>query len=462
MHFQFFGGPRKDEPMWRRISLFAGWLQGGGAGTSLLGPVAGSGIMRLLGMLASFTVGIQLTHELGVTNYGYFSIALAVITLAGIPSEFGLPILMARDVAAASAHGDKGELFGIIRWAERSCERYALAVAVVVIVAALLVRELRSPILGECLLAGAFAIPLIALQRVRSGMILGLGLLVRAQIPEALIRPAFLSIALAVAYGIHVIMTPQLAMALYGVAGAVGLATASLWLRKALPHPPPDRAVARRRSAMASVPMGLSEAVRVIQGEVSIVLAGLVAVPAVVGLLRVANVTAMTAAVPAAIMCQIGMPVMAKLYSTNDQRGLQRTVTALAQVQFAGVVLLGLPLLLFPDFLLGLAFGHGFAAGSGALRFLILGQIMSAAFGLNTWLLNMTHHEKRVLRALGIALAMNIVAVPLFASAWGATGGALALLASMMCWNVISWRDARRLLDIETSIFRWPWRTGAS
>lgn len=204
--------------------------------------------------------------------------------------------------------------------------------------------------------------------------------------------------------------------------------------------------------------MGLMEGMRVIQGEISIVLAGLVAVPAVVGLLRVANVAAMTAAVPLVIMTQVGLPLMAKLHATNDHVRLQKTVTALAQGQFAGVLLLSLPLFLFPGPLLGLAFGHPFSAASGALQVLIVAQLVNAAFGVNIWLLNMTHHERHVLKALGVALVINVIAVPYLAYRWGATGGAYSLLVSMICWNVISWRDARRLLGIETSIFHWPWR----
>jgi O-antigen/teichoic acid export membrane protein len=237
------------------------------------------------------------------------------------------------------------------------------------------------------------------------------------------------------------------------------LIVSSVWLRQALPERPTEPRETRKRSIASSAPMGLMEGMRVIQGEISIVLAGLVAVPAVVGLLRIANVAAMTAAVPLVFVVQVGMPLMAKLHAIEDHERLQKVVTAVAQAQFAGVVLLSLPLMLFPGPLLGFAFGRPFAEASGALQVLIVAQIVNGAFGPNIWLLNMTHHERRVLRALGLALVINAIAVPLLASRWGATGGACALLFSMICWNVISWRDARKLLGIETSIFHWPWQS---
>jgi O-antigen/teichoic acid export membrane protein len=444
--------------MQQRLSAF---FTGDGVAAALVRPVAGNGLVRVIGILASFTVGVQLARGLGVTSYGYYSIALAVITLSGIPSEFGLPTLVTREVAAASVHHDRNELFAIIRWAERSCRWIAFGIMTAVVTAALLLRSAYAPTITECLLIGAPIIPLMALSRVRSGAIQGLNHVVRAQIPEGLVRPVFFSSILALVYVLHVKLSPQLAMGLYSVTIAVILIFSSVWLRHVLPGRPAEPLPTRKRSIASSIPMGLMEGMRVIQGEVSIVLAGLVAAPAVVGLLRIANVTAMTAAVPLVIMVQVGMPMMAKLYASGDRARLQKTVTALAQTQFAGVVLLSLPLLAFPAPLLSLAFGPSFAAASEALRVLMLAQLANAAFGPNIWLLNMTHHERRVLRALGAALVINSIAVPLLAAKWGATGASFALFGSMLCWNIISWRDAKNLLGIETSIIHWPWRVRA-
>lgn len=372
--------------MRRLLDPFLTAIRGGGVAASLVRAVAGNGTVRMLGIVASFTVGVQLARALGVTNYGYYSIALAVITLAGIPSESGLPMLVIREVAAASARNEMAELFAIIRWAERSCRWIALGIAAAVAIAALLLRGTFSQTLTECLLIGTPVIPLMALARVRSGVIWGLNGVVRAQIPEALVRPVFFSCMLALAYLVHARVSPQLAMGFYGVTAAVVLIFSSVWLSRAMPARPSEPAETRKRSMASAIPMGLMEGMRVIQGELSIVLAGVVAAPAVVGLLRIANVAAMTAAVPLVIMAQVGIPIMAKLHATNDHARLQKTVTALAQAQFAGIVLLSLPIFLFPGPLLSLAFGNPFAAASGALRVLIIAQVVNAGFGANIWL----------------------------------------------------------------------------
>jgi O-antigen/teichoic acid export membrane protein len=80
------------------------------------------------------------------------------------------------------------------------------------------------------------------------------------------------------------------------------------------------------------------------------------------------------------------------------------------------------------------------------------GQIVSAAFGPNVGLLNMTHHERRVTRAMAIAAAINLPGVLVLGSLWGVDGAAIAFVAGLVCWNVLLWVDARRFLGVETSI----------
>ena len=67
----------------------------------------------------------------------------------------------------------------------------------------------------------------------------------------------------------------------------------------------------------------------------------------------------------------------------------------------------------------------------------------------------MTNHERRVTRATAIAFALNLVLIPLLLPLWGINGAAVAVVASMLCWNIILWRDASTLLGIETAaVFR--------
>jgi O-antigen/teichoic acid export membrane protein len=446
-------------PIPARLSRLTSYVTGAGLGPLLVRSVAGSGVVRVAAMVASFAVGIQLARLLGVEGYGHYGVALAVVTIAGIPSQFGLPILVTREVAAAEAKQDYGKLFGVLRWADKACIGIAAVVAVGVLATGAAVYAAGHRALGGALVLGAPAIPLTALGKIRGGALMGLHHVARGQFPDGIVRPVVLSLLLLGFYLLRVPLGAPIAMALNSAAALAMLLVSEVWLRNRLPaRTAPERVMSGRQWLRSSLPMGLMEGMRTLQTELCFVIVGMLVSAVVVGLLRIASVSAMTAAVPATIVSLAAMPVMARLHAEGDRVRLQKTVSALAQAQFAGVLVLSLPLLIFPGPLLSLAFGSSFAVAADALRLLSIGQIASAAFGPNLWLLNMTHHEQRVTRALGNALALTVILIAPLVLRWGAAGAALALVAGMLCWNLITWRDARKLLGIETSIAHWPWK----
>jgi O-antigen/teichoic acid export membrane protein len=136
---------------------------------------------------------------------------------------------------------------------------------------------------------------------------------------------------------------------------------------------------------------------------------------------------------------------------------LQQALTKLAQVQFAGVTILCLPLLIVPELLLTLVFGAEYAGAANTLRILAVAQMISSAFGANLVLLTMTHHEKRVTRAMAMALVLNLIALPVLALLSGKIGAAIAVTGALIMWNVVAWRDGRRLLGLESSILPSAW-----
>ena len=151
-------------------------------------------------------------------------------------------------------------------------------------------------------------------------------------------------------------------------------------------------------------------------------------------------------------IAHVSLSVIARLHAEGDHVRLQKAVTALARAQLGGVAALSIPLLIAPELLIRLAFGESFEPAATALRILAAGQLLNAAFGPNVVLLTMTHNERRVTRAMAIAMALNLVMIPLLVPLWGIAGAAIAVVASLLCWNVMLWRDARRLLGVETAV----------
>jgi len=389
-----------------------------------------------------------------VEGYGYYGLALAVVTLASIPGELGLPKLVVREVAGASARKDHPGLFGALRWANWACVRLSLPIAAALVVAALVLLQLRPSALGYAILLGTPIIPLIALAKIRGATLQGLNFIVLGQVPGALIRPLIFSALLLGAYLAGTRLEPASAMALNSLTAALVLVIAHLWLRKRLPPEPAAKVSSRGRRWLASmIPLALTDGMRTLQSEFSILLLGLLTVASDVGLFRIAVVTAAFAAAPLIVINRVSMPMIARLNAESDRAQLQKIVTYSALAQTAGVTLMSLPLLIAPAPLLGLAFGADFEPAAAPLMIMVLGQIANAAFGPNVALLNMTHHEARVTRAMAVGLLLNIIAVLLLSTTWGISGAATGYVVSLLCWNLMVRRDARRLLNIETSVF---------
>lgn len=440
-------------PMKERFHRARTYVTGDGLGPFLVRAVAGSGAVRIASMLASFLVGVQLARGLGVAGYGYYGLALSVVTLAGVPGEMGLPPLIMREVAAADARGNLAQLFGVLRWGTRVAARLSAAMALIVVFAALILQQVRPSPLVLALLAGAPVIPFLALAKVDGAALRGLKQIIRGQLPANLLKPVAMSVLLFLAYLAGLKLEPWIAVGLNAVTAAAVWIVAAVWLRDRLPEKRDVEELQEVRRWMSSmIPFALTQGMQTLQGQLSVLLLGLLASAAQVGLFRIATATAVMVSAPQAIIIAVTLPLISGLHAQEDRRRLQVLLTRSAQAQFGGVLLLSLPLFIAPEPILALVFGPEYAAAADVLRIVLLGQLVTTGFGLNAAVLNMTHYERRVTRSMAIALVLNIASIALLVPLFGMIGAALGYVVSMLVWNLLTWFDARRLVGMDTSI----------
>jgi O-antigen/teichoic acid export membrane protein len=403
-------------------------------------------------MMASFVMGVLLARTLGVTGYGYYGLALSIVTIAGIPSELGISRVIIREIAASAARNDYPVMFGVLRWGSRVSLRISVSIGILIGVAGAVLLQCGSTVIGAALIAGAPIVPLETAARLKGGALQGLHHVVLGQVPANLLRPLLMSVLILVLLGAGLNLYPPTAVVLYSLATAVILAVAHVWLRNRLPAAVPPTIIQEgHRWLASSIPLALTDGMRVIQSELSILLIGVISAPAEVGLFRIASTTAMAAAAPFVIIARVAMPVIARLHAEGDHAKLQKAVTACAWAQLGGVLLLSAPIFIAPELLLRIAFGPEYVGAAAVLQIIALGQVTSAFFGPNGAVLNMMNRERRMTRAMAIALVLNLILVPPFAYSWGNVGAATAFVLSLLCWNILAWHDAKRLLDINTS-----------
>lgn len=435
-----------------RVIKLRKYVGASGLGPFLIRSTAGSGAVQISGMLLTFLVGVQLARGLGVEGYGIYGIAMAIISLASVPGEYGLPRLVTRDVAAAAAGDERTKMFSVLRWADRAGLQIGLATALVLALLALALGGRSSPA-ATAILWGAPIVPLVALARIRGAALQGLHHIVRGQIPFLLFRPLAFAILLFAMFSLLPGAGAPQAMALNAVTAAFAVVLGHHWLKSRLPArtaEPGLPATGRLKSALS---MALADGLRLGHFQLAALLLGVLGSASAVGLFRLATSTIVVVALPITLVSMVAAPVVARLFAEGDNRRLQQLCTRSAQMMTVSVVMLTIPLVLWGEQLISFVFGADYAPAAPALLILAAGQVVTAAFGLNAGLLTMTGHEHRVTRAMlwgllvGVALTVTLVPV------WAEVGGSAATVGSLLVWNVLTWLDARRLVGIQTSIF---------
>ena len=322
------------------------YLSGAGLGPLLVKAVTGSGLVRIIGVGFGFLVGVQLARGLGPAGYGVYGLVMAVISMIAVPVEFGVPSLLTREVAANATRSDWGKVRGAVEWAQRTILQSFAIITLLMVAAFCLLSDLVANSLLLPGVVGLIYVPIAASANLRSAALRGMQQLVKGDIPDGLVRPAIYSALLAIAAlttgnG----LSPALAILLQVAAVGCSLLFAAYLLKRVLPEAfyfsvPVITAKDWRRAAL---PMAMSEGLRIVQGQLPILVLAWMVPIAEVGLFRVASSMLMLLGMPTTLFNVIAGPVVAKLHAESDANRLQRLLTWSA-LGMAGMVLaLSLP-----------------------------------------------------------------------------------------------------------------------
>lgn len=429
------------------------YMTGPGLGSMLIKATIGSAGLRIAGMFFAFLVGVQLARGLGVEGYGIYGLAMSIIALLTVLTEFGLPQLLAREVAAAQVNKDWGRLCGILKWSSNIVLLVSVAIMITVAVWLLATdRDLDSP-LSMTLLVGLVMLPVVAHGKLRSATLLGLQHILKGQVPDILIRPASYSLLLFLVPMLTFPLQPALAMGLGVVSASISLALAAILLRRHLPHE--IRNVAPRMQSRtwwsSALPMALTEGMRGLQGHLVIFLLGFMATVDVVGIFRVASSMAMLVTVPFTLLNVVGAPVIARLHAQGDHTRSQRLLSWIALGMVGSTLALSLPFFVAGEPLLSFVFGEEFVDANVVLQVMCGSAIINGFFGANAVLLNMSGHHSRVTHASAVSIALLALTAPPMIAMQGAIGAAFATALSTLTWKILMWRNAQRLLALDSS-----------
>lgn len=428
----------------------------GNLGAALIKGVVGTTGLRLAFAGLGFITAVLLARFMGPHNYGTYSFVMALVGFFTIPSELGIPGLAVREIAVTNARKDWGHMRGFTIRAHQGIVLLSMVLMIGGAVALLVVGHRIDPLKLRSMWLALILVPLISLGALRGSMLRGLRMVVLGQLPERVIRPAGLvvSILIILAIGREWLTPPSV------VLGQIAATTiAFTWGLAAFVRHRPKEVIAaepkfRTRSWIrSSIPFGLSATLMLVNGRTDIIALGLFREDSEVGIYRVAVQFAATVIFGLQAVNAIQGPHIAHLFATGDVKRLQIMITRSSQAILAIAVPSVLTIVLFGPFLIRVFFGAQYEAAYIPLVILIVGQLVNAATGSVTSLLNMTGHERETTRVMLLAALLNLTLNFTLTPFWGMKGAAIATASTLIFWNLTMWRAVYKRLGIRASPF---------
>lgn len=412
--------------------------------------------MRIVNVGLGYAVTVALARSLGPAGFGVYSVVLALISLLGMPAQFGLPVLLVREIGAARAREAWGLMRGLGLWAHGFVLIASLPIFAIAVAVALLAPRLVPPERLHVMLWGAALIILLPLMAVRGGVLRGLHKVVLGQAAEQIVRPVAFLILLAapLLWGRHV-DTPEGAMSANVISTGLAWAFGTVLLLRFWP-PEARRAKAQfegRRWGASILSMGLANSMFLIDGQIGVLILGALGTAHEAGIYKAASQGALFSVMGyVAVNTAIG-PRLAAAWSRGDRAGAQVAVTRGARLSIAFSAPVCLVFILIGEAGIELAFGKGFGPAYWPLLILTFAQMFMSAFGSSSALLNMTHNERLNTISFGAGLAMNVAFSLALIPAFGAIGAAAAAGSSIVARTILQWWFVRRRLNMKTGFW---------
>jgi O-antigen/teichoic acid export membrane protein len=405
----------------------------------------------VLGAGVSYCAQILVARIIGADGYGVYAYVIAWMTILAYFSALGFDVSLLRFIPAYRAQQAPDFMQGVIRYAQRSVTAVGVGVALIGGATMMLARHHLSPALANTFLMGFAVVPIWALLWVRGSLVRAFGGVVSALVPDRIARDGLLLCVLLLAVrglgwhpdafstiGVTVICS---GMALYSVSFAAN----KLRSRELAGIRPTYE---RSRWLQSAAPLVMIATIEPLMNRTGVVLLGWVGDVKAAGIYAVAFNVSFLVMLPCTAVNVLFAPTAADLFARSDRAGLQSLVVRTAAWTLLSAISIALPLTILADPVLGL-FGHDFTAGAGALRILLVGQVIAAGAGSLRPLMLMTGHERAAALLLALCAATGGLLGAVLIGPLGLAGAAVATALTLIFWNLAMglfvWRHLRLL-----------------
>ncbi len=413
-----------------------------GAGIS----TAGQGIGKLL----AFATQPVLARLLGVQFYGFYTAGVALINGLQILSRFGMENGVVRYVAHYREHGDAARVRGTIVMALLFPIILSLILSSVLFFGAGFIADSgwlkeNGANMVSVLRAFAFVLPFFVFMSMTAWATQGFQTVTYAAYIQQLIRPGLFLVFVGVCYVLGariygVIAAYALSMLLAGVVGLY-------YLRKLFPKLLDRREETRFETKAlfgVSIPMSITQGAQYLDNFSAILILGIFAAGAPVGIFNAAARTATFLTVVRFAFSGIFSPIISGLHARQDTEEMGRLYKDVSRWIFTGAFALFLVIVVFGPEIMGI-FGPKFGAGVTALVIVAVAQLYSSAVGPAPRMLAMTENQNYAMIATTTAaitgVIVSFILIPRFEVMGAAIGMATAIIVENTgTMSAVKWR----------------------
>jgi O-antigen/teichoic acid export membrane protein len=407
--------------------------------------------LKGIGVAAALGSQVVLARSLPLPAFGEYAAMLALSTIMAILGSGGLALAAVRFLPSYRDRQDWPAFSGFVREAGIRCVIVTILFAGATLIVAAALPPLRPWV--PLLAASVPLTVLLCLATLLSGIQQSIRRPLQAEVLNNILRPVVL---VGFIGGLVWLGGPtDAATALLLTAAAVLLTLLPAWVAvcRAVPIAPTGRVSRTDHRLWVASGVGFLVplvAVAAIERMDTIILGALQG-PDLAGIYSVATRLAILVSfATAAVNAMLG-PMAAELIGRKDQDGLRLLLANGALIGTGLSILVAVGLLAIGPQLMHL-FGPAFAAASGAMQILMVGQVIQAGLGGGGALLALSGRNRALAIVMVSSVVAHVVLCVLLIPPFGLTGAALATATTLSISGLVQAVLARRLLGVDPSI----------
>ena len=411
-------------------------------------------LFKIISLPLSLFVSILIARNIGVEEFGIYSILISIITFLILPIGTGMSQLLTRELVGLFEEGKLAIAKGLLIRSRIWILACSLAMSILFLISFLLINGIQKPsdylIIGICI----SLIPFYGFNELRKGVLAGRKLITLSQIPELIIRPVtqLSVIALLIVYDIFSLTTALLALLISVI---MSFLIGHFFVLKTKSSPFIDSITYDSKKWILELfPFIFVLALSTFNSQIGTLILGIINLPSEAAALRVAQSGGMLVLLPLTIVNLIIGPQITSAFRANKINELKTITRKSVRLSFLTSLLIILPIILYPSSIISWTFGNLYSEiAMMPLIIFSISQLIKVGYGSVGYILQMSGYENYTLKGLLLGSMVFIVFVPWLAYKYGASGVALANLISIFACDFYLSQKVRKIIGIKASIF---------